>query len=256
MPLMSTLTWNVCRQRDERQRPVRPRRIAAALERWQPTVCCLQEVAPELLQALPRLLPGYRLLIGEVRHLRWHEAAVVLARSDRCEVVEHHSYWLGERPERPVRDRDAAFPRMVTRSRLDWRPVPGHGPVRVEFFSCHLDHRGRQARDQGASQLQASVEGRSHVIVAGDLNSPPGGAAYRRLVGPPPRLQDAWVAAERRRGPGATWRDPFGVIRRRIDYVLTSHDIQVRRCRVEPLPAGSKPISDHLPVCAELELRS
>ena len=245
MPV-TVLSWNVHHRPDEGPKPRRYRHIADLIRASAATVCCLQEVGPDLRLHLPDLLPTYH-CYGQPRSEE-DEATPVLVRRDAAEVEDARTWWLGKPGSARLRSWDARHPRCVTTVELR---LPS-GPLAVA--SCHLDHRGRQARVMGADQLVQWAGEHRPAVIAGDLNAGPGGPAYRRLVGPTPRLQDARTVALATSGPNHTWTAPGGLLRRRIDHLLVDHDLQVTRHTTLTGTRSRRAPSDHSPVVAELVL--
>ncbi len=113
----------------------------------------------------------------------------------------------------------------------------------VDVFVTHLDFRRDPAvRQMQVAEMLAVVKASSRpVILTGDMNAPPDAAEIRPLR---QALRDVWNDSD---GNGATF--PAEGPSRRIDFVLVSRDIEVRRARVVRTDA-----SDHLPVVADLVL--
>lgn len=115
--------------------------------------------------------------------------------------------------------------------------------VRVRVANTHLQHNSaveRRAQTERIAALLAPV--RTPVVLLGDLNAPPTAPELAPLS---PRFVDAWP----RGGAGDGFTYPASGPNTRIDYVLTTADVDVAAARTMPSPA-----SDHLPVIAELEL--
>jgi endonuclease/exonuclease/phosphatase family metal-dependent hydrolase len=142
----------------------------------------------------------------------------------------------------------------ITRlSTQDANPVPAPAPgfpevlinirgARVHVYDTHLDFRPDPTvrRMQVADMLAIMDEDRGQKILLGDLNAQPHHAELQPLFD---ALPDAWSG-----GGGLTY--PALAPDRRIDYVLTSPDVEVRSARTVATGA-----SDHRPVIAELLLR-
>jgi endonuclease/exonuclease/phosphatase family metal-dependent hydrolase len=108
----------------------------------------------------------------------------------------------------------------------------------------HLSLR-RSERDEQARALEALLAPvRGPVLLGGDLNEEPAGAAVRRIAA---RLPDAFAVA----GEGSGGTLPAWGPTDRIDYVFVSAGLRVDRAWV---PEGSEiaRASDHRPVVAEL----
>lgn len=132
-----------------------------------------------------------------------------------------------------------------------WACVRTQG-VDVDVLHTHLSVRYRDRK----AQLEALLSDgwlkkrlpSPHVIVCGDLNAMPFSGVYRTLNR---RLRD--VQRARRGRNYATW--PSGRPFARIDHIFVGHGFGVERYWVprSPLTAAA---SDHLPVVADLEVRT
>jgi endonuclease/exonuclease/phosphatase family metal-dependent hydrolase len=113
----------------------------------------------------------------------------------------------------------------------------------VRVFCTHLQHRSRTERLAQATQIAKSLAaGAGPVVVMGDLNARPGDPEIAPLTDV---LDDAWAVA----GNGAGFTFDAATPHARIDYILTSADLEARSAAVLPSNA-----SDHLAVLAELGL--
>lgn len=124
--------------------------------------------------------------------------------------------------------------------------VAGAGPLIA--VSTHLD-LDESARLRHAAEIEAILAGvrRRHaapLVLAGDLNEGPQGAAWRRL-------RDGLTDAA---GPDTY---PAGAPRRRIDAIFASAPLRVRGSGVSVLPVRDiVRASDHRPVLADLDYGS
>ncbi|NYI07044.1 endonuclease/exonuclease/phosphatase family protein [Allostreptomyces psammosilenae] len=127
--------------------------------------------------------------------------------------------------------------------------------------SCHLSLDAAERAAQ-ADRIRAELEafaGGAPVLLAGDVNEPPGGAAWRRLL---ERYRDARAEAPR----GGEHTFPSAAPVRRIDAVFVSPGVTVAGCGVPVGGFGAATgdggvtdadlaaATDHRPVLAELLL--
>ena len=115
--------------------------------------------------------------------------------------------------------------------------------VRIRVANTHLQHTSAvERRAQTERIVELLQPARGPVVLTGDLNARPDAPELAPLW---PRLADAWP----RGGEGDGFSYPASGPTARIDYVLTSRDVDVEAARTLPSPA-----SDHQQVVADLVL--
>lgn len=121
--------------------------------------------------------------------------------------------------------------------------------ARLQVINSHFGLGRRERRAQAAALLGADWIGQCAAphVVAGDLNSLPGGRVYRSFIA---RLRDAHrIGAQGRPGPTFPSRRPL----LRIDHIFVSDDIEVMGAAVMRSPSA-RIASDHLPVVTQLRI--
>jgi endonuclease/exonuclease/phosphatase family metal-dependent hydrolase len=117
----------------------------------------------------------------------------------------------------------------------------------VNFVTTHLDYQNEDGRVFETEQLLKFLQPvNGPLIVVGDFNDEPAGAAYKLML---KRFQDGWIAGKANQ-EGLSY--PADQPSKRIDYVFTR---QSDRIRTKKAWIVSTLASDHLPVVADLELR-
>lgn len=117
----------------------------------------------------------------------------------------------------------------------------------INFATTHLDYQyedGRVFETEQMLKFLGTVKG--PLIVVGDFNDEPAGAAYKLMQS---RFQDAWIAAKTKEA-GLSY--PADKPAKRIDFIFTRQADRIRVKRAWLVPTLA---SDHLPVVADLELR-
>lgn len=117
----------------------------------------------------------------------------------------------------------------------------------VNFVTTHLDYQyedGRVFETEQMLKFLQSVKG--PLIIVGDFNDEPSGAAYKLML---PKFQDAWIAAKVKE-VGLSY--PADKPAKRIDHIFTRRSDRIRAKQAWTV---STLASDHLPVVAELEIR-
>lgn len=117
----------------------------------------------------------------------------------------------------------------------------------LHVYNTHLHTREDDRRLQIPAVLQHIGSAAGPMLLAGDLNATPDAPYLAPLFA---RLSDVW--ATRGEGPGFTSPARPGVApRRRIDYILVSPEVEVRRAVT--LDGSLQALaSDHYPVVADL----
>lgn len=153
------------------------------------------------------------------------EYAPILYRPETWKLQDWETVWLSETPDVPSKGWDAAAIRIVTIGRFEHRETK----TKVLALNTHFDHRGPQARLEGAKLILRRIEEHlsgnpsySTVILGGDFNSEEDDAAYQTLTASNSTLEDSQnlVAPEKRYGNENTFTGFAGERAKRIDYIL------------------------------------
>ena len=223
-PGLRVLTWNVHDLLGD------PLAVVAVLRSAAADVVCLQE-APRLIRTRPRIAALARraglLFVTGGRE----SAGTALLCSMRAVVT-------GEAAVRLPTSGCLTRPRGLAHARIG---LPGTAPVHVA--SVHLGLTPEERALHAALVVELLAPSGGTVVVAGDLNEPPGGPAWAAL---------AAVAADP--APGAPATFPARSPDRRLDAVLTGPAVTVREYGAwHPDAALVRRASDHHPVLAVLD---
>ena len=147
-----------------------------------PDLFGVQEALADQLQYLDESCPQYaRVGVGRDDGDKAGETMAIYCRHDRFELVNSGTLWLSETPETPSRGWDGACNRTVT-----WVELRDKTSGKSFFyFNTHLDHQGRQAREEGIKllvEIVGKVAGKAPAILGGDFNSPTDSPIFRPLV--------------------------------------------------------------------------
>lgn len=122
-----------------------------------------------------------------------------------------------------------------------------HGSI-VNFVTTHLDYQNDDGRLFEAQQLlQALKDVKGPLIVVGDFNEVPSGRAYQLMRY---QFEDSWIDS---RGTDPGFSYPTDKPAKRIDYIFSRSSDRVRTRRSWVVNTDA---SDHIPVVADLEVRS
>ncbi len=231
--------------------------MAALLNLERPAVIGVQEGYVHQLRDVVADLPAGYHWIGEGRDGGGRgECTAIVYDGTRLGALRYAHFWLSDTPDVPGSATwGNSVPRMATWVRFHDAATGGEFVV----LNTHLDHRSGDARRKAASLLAATAEsvGAAPVVVTGDFNAAAGSStAYDSLVSGA-GLSDAWRAARLRLTPEyATYggyRTPV-LDRPRIDWILTTADIETEAIAINPNMFDGRYPSDHLPVHAHVRL--
>lgn len=236
--------------------------VASLIRFHAPDVVGVQEALSPMLADLEARLPGFgRVGAGRDDGREGGEFSAILYRRERLEVVRQGTFWLSPTPEVPGSlGWDAAYPRVATWA--EFRDT--QSGCRYLHLNTHLDHRGEEARREGARLIRRRLAALSPglpIVLTGDLNATPGSEPYRvltrdEIADASPPLHDAFTTSrDGHYGPTSTWTG-FEAIEpgRRIDYVLVSAGVEVLTHGILSDSWDGRFPSDHLPVVATVEI--
>lgn len=212
----------------------------------------LQEALAFQIEDLAAALPRHRWIGTDRRGGRADEFVPIFFDAMRLELVEHGMFWLAPDPDAVgAVGWDAALPRACCWAVLAERDGSG----RFLVGNAHLDHRGAEARRQGARVVAERLLRRGlPTVLLGDLNAAPDSAplAVLHTAG----LRDAFAEGGAADGPAGTFHAfRGGVGGERIDFVLCDAHWQVLGCRIDHAGGAGPPFpSDHFAVLADLRL--
>lgn len=233
----------------------RRERVARAIEMNRADVFGAQELLLNQLNDLKELLPGYAEVgVGREDGAGAGEFNPVFYRTDRFELLDWGTFWLGETPEKAgSKGWDGACERLAT-----WTVLRDRAGREIFFINTHLDHVGEVARREGVTLLLRRIDslcGGRPVVLTGDFNAEPESEVITRVVGSG-RLRHTREAAAERSGTAWSFSD-FGQIpegeRQLIDYVFVDGGFDVRSYRVLPDTLDGGFLSDHAPVLVKLQ---
>lgn len=227
----------------------------ALLRRLAPGVVGTQEgVYGQVLDIAEDLGPDYAWIGTGLEGRTTDESLAVYYDTRRLIALERGTFALSDTPDDLTSNTwGAAFVRMVT-----WVRFRDRLGARREFhlLNTHLDHRSQHARARAAA-LIAERMGRLSLpaLLIGDFNvAAHGNEVYDTLLGA--GLVDTWDSAPARGRAYGTFHNyrPLVPGGPRIDWVLATPGVGVRRAWVDTYARGGQFPSDHLPVCASVTL--
>ncbi|MBA3067853.1 MAG: endonuclease/exonuclease/phosphatase family protein [Hyphomonas sp.] len=231
--------------------------VAALIQFYDPDVFGMQEVLPSQLGDLKIDLGDYVFVgVGRDDGAEQGEFASIAYRRDRFESSDQGTFWLSETPNLPSVGWDAAFPRIVTWTRLTHLP----SGTKLLVLNSHWDHVGGEARLHSGRMIHRWIAEHHRVcesvVVLGDFNSVPSDASYEALLGADSGFLADTIDISRSPpfGPKGTYNG-FDINRsdpEPIDHVLVSRDVQVLRHGVITQQSAGRLPSDHYPIIVDI----
>jgi endonuclease/exonuclease/phosphatase family metal-dependent hydrolase len=244
--------------------PHRKELVVSTIERFAPQVVGLQEALDEQIEYLDAMLPDYRWL-GIDRGLNGgvglSEATPIFYRFNELSPIESGNFWLTSTPDVPPRRRDGVRRRRGGGRIVTWGRFYHHDTGRqIYVFNTHFTLRRGQSQLDSADLIAtrvAALPAGTAVIVMGDFNNSAEESETWR-VATAQGLRDAWVIADKQRGPTATYGDfgpPEDALGERVDWILVGERVEVGWVETVLDNEDGRYPSDHYPVAASLELQ-
>ena len=210
-----------------------------------PDLFGVQEALADQLQYLDESCPqSARVGVGRDDGDKAGETMAIYYRHDRFELVNSGTLWLSETPETPSRGWDGACNRTVT-----WVELRDKTSGKSFFyFNTHLDHQGRQAREEGIKllvEIVGKVAGKAPAILGGDFNSPTDSPIFRPLV--------RFMKSARDKAPESDNEGTFNGFGTAPDTIVIDHiyfrgKLRCLQFRTLKGDYGAPYISDHYPI--------
>ncbi len=233
--------------------------VVRTIRRFDPDLLGTQETHPFQSDFLKKGLPALAYYgVGRLEDPKTGEQCGLMYRKSRFELLEEGTFWLSQSPDQPgSKSWDSSLPRIASWVKLKDRLDRNRELV---FVNTHFDHRGRQARLEGARIIRghvAKLGSKARVIISGDFNAGEGSAPYRALIDPDPTLPalvDTYRAAHPKRVDGEGTFSAWSGRRSgsRIDWVLHTSHFRTHSANIDRFNVSGRYPSDHYPVTAVL----
>lgn len=154
------------------------------------------------------------------------EYSPIFYRPSVWELLDFRTVWLSKTPSQPSKSWDAVCIRIVTIGVFKHRA----SKMTLLALNTHLDDQGAESRVEAAKIILQQIDDYTTgqwkdnirgVFFAGDLNSMPGGQAYRLFNGSTSSVKDLRdaVPSHRRYGHESTFSGFGNVAEQRIDFI-------------------------------------
>ena len=218
-----------------------------------PDVVGFQEVAPAMAAFLSRYLDREYMFVGCGRMADFScESCKIAFRRDKYELLALDTFWLSDTPHIPGSRFACAseYPRVCTHVML--RPVDGGTPFHI--YNTHLDHLNDEARTLGAKTILARMADDLEkwdypAAVMGDMNAEPASRPIRTF------LEDPVLGlTDHTANIPVSFHDYGRIPGVKIDYILSRGMKSTSETRAWDDVSDGIYLSDHYPLCAELDL--
>ena len=211
-----------------------------------PDVFGLQEAMQDQLQYIDAECPQYaRVGVDRDGDAASGETMAVYYLRDRFDLLDSGTFWISDTPEQVSRGWDAACNRTVT-----WVELRDKASGKEFFyFNTHLDHQGRQAREEGVklivSKIREIAGPRSAVVLGGDLNAPADSPVFRPLLRTMKAARSKAAESDSKGTFNGFGTAPDTII---LDHLFFRGRIRCRRFVTLDGNYGAPYISDHYPI--------
>ncbi|PRX48866.1 endonuclease/exonuclease/phosphatase family protein [Salegentibacter salegens] len=229
--------------------------ITKQIRFYEPQIFGVQEALVSQLKHFESKMKNYKYVgVGRDDGKKAGEFSAIFYNSAAFEVLENDTFWLSETPNEISVGWDAAMERVCTYAKFKEKKS---GKV-FWVFNTHFDHVGEKARENSAKLIWEKISALNKenlpVILMGDLNLEPDTSGIQFLMH---KMNDSKAVAKLDFGPEGTFNaynfnEP---VNRRIDYIFTSDNIEVKKYAVLSDSKDLKYPSDHLPVFVRVDFK-
>lgn len=225
--------------------------ILKKIRKESPDIICFQEVLPHVAMWLKKNLTDYYVIgCGRDENLEGEQTAIAYQKC-RYNLMGMEVFWLSGTPK-VVASRyedQSTCPRTCTAALF--QDVKTKESFRV--FNTHLDHEGAGARKSGLTQILEKISKEKSFVPApallvGDFNALPSSSEMKVL-------EDYGEIVDFTAGIPGTFHD-YGRLKEgeKIDYILGERRFSCREASLWKDCHKGVYLSDHYPVCVEIEL--
>ena len=173
--------------------------------------------------------------------------------STQYKVLEHHTFWLSDTPDKPSVGWDAALERICTYGLFENRDTGD----KLWVFNTHFDHKGDTAREKSAELIVKKIKeintDNLPVVLTGDFNLTPDEKPIHLIKN---YMQDGQeITSTPFYGTSGTFNgfEPDRILDHRIDYIFVKNLKVENYMHIDDRMENLKYISDHFPVLATLK---
>lgn len=251
---MKIVTFNIRNQYDQDGIYAFVHRVGGIYDKImaeKPDVVAFQEMTDRHLELMERCFPEY-LFVGILRHVGYTgEGLYIAVRRETCTLLGFESIFLSPTPYEPFSryEMQSRHPRVCVEAHLLHKATGKE----MRIFDLHLDHRPTEAKMLGMKDTLSYIDSfqAKRVLpfaLLGDFNVRPDTAEIA-LCNARTDMRDVTAHID------STFHK-YGTVSAKIDYIYLTNDLADRVVKVERWEDENAGIwlSDHYPVCAEIDL--
>ena len=224
-------------------------RVVKTIRDELPDLVGFQEATTEMKRMLEKEISDIYMVVGCGRKCNYRGESVCIGyRKDIFELVNLETYWLSDTPNVAGSRYENSDQSQCARLAVCAQLSPEGSNECIFFHNTHLDHKGEQARVLEIQQVIEKIKSYGgKFILTGDMNDFPDSECMG-LVKSVEGVTDATAELKHTfHNYGRNDKDC------KIDYIYTNATA-LKAYTVEDIPVEGVYISDHYPVCAEIEI--
>jgi len=215
-----------------------------------PDIIGFQEIVEKHKEFLINVFPEYQ-LVGHFRNEDYSgEGCFTAVRKDTFELLGYETFWMSPTPYVPGSryENQSSCPRVCVVTKLRHKVTNRV----IRLFNLHLDHISNEAREEGMKCVFEQMNSMNAtdnrpVVILGDFNARPDSGVIQMC-------NDFEGITEVSEDINVTFHN-FGKAEVKIDYIYMSDELaeMVKAVSAWDDEANGIYLSDHYPICAELE---
>jgi len=232
----------------------RKEKLVELIEHYGPSFIGMQEALHRQVAFIDSSLTDFSYIgVGREDGKQKGEYSEIHYDSTRYKVLEHHTFWLSDTPDKPSVGWDAALERICTYGLFENRDTGD----KLWVFNTHFDHKGDTAREKSAELIVKKIKeintDNLPVVLTGDFNLTPDEKPIHLIKN---YMQDGQeITSTPFYGTSGTFNgfEPDRILDHRIDYIFVKNLKVENYMHIDDRMENLKYISDHFPVLATLK---
>ncbi|HZJ19816.1 MAG TPA: endonuclease/exonuclease/phosphatase family protein [Pricia sp.] len=232
----------------------RKEKLVELIEHYGPSFIGMQEALHRQVAYIDSSLTDFSYIgVGREDGKQKGEYSEIHYDSTQYKVLEHHTFWLSDTPDKPSVGWDAALERICTYGLFENL----ESGEKLWVFNTHFDHKGDTAREESAELIVKKIKeintDNLPVVLTGDFNLTPDEKPIHLIKN---YMQDGQeITSTPFYGTSGTFNgfEPDRILDHRIDYIFVKNLKVENYMHIDDRMENLKYISDHFPVLATLK---